>query len=129
MQIRLVCAYVYTVHVNRPEQILELVKTVRGSASVLISEFSAGCINENDFAGLCIGKFNKACAGQGDFGAVSYRNGDDIVAFVEQAQGRLEIGFDEIRDEKDRGLFASDLGNIFKGLCNVRSSRRHIEIQ
>ena len=95
----------------------------------MTSEFGAGCINENDFAGLCVGKFDKACAGQGDFCAVAYRNGDDIVAFVEQAQGCLEVGFDEIRDEKDRDLFASDLGNIFKGLGNVRSSGRHIEIQ
>ena len=58
LHIRLVRIYIDAIDINRSQHVFQLIEPLSARAAVLVSEFPAGGIDENNLSGLGVGKFN-----------------------------------------------------------------------
>jgi len=60
MYVRFVGAYTDAVYIYGVKHMFKLIESLRAGTAVLISERSAGSIDEDNFAGLSVLKFDKS---------------------------------------------------------------------
>ena len=90
---------------------------------------SAGGVDQDRFSTFRILEFNQAHIGHGHFHAVAHGHGNDVMAFIEQAEWLFKSRFNEIGHHKHGGPFANDLGDIVQSQGDVGLTLYHLKGQ